>query len=119
RSKVDDLRRALIATGLVASAEVRLVPSADRQTVNVDVHLEPGPMRTVAGEVGYGTGEGGRVEASWEHRNLYNPDAALPLRGLAATHGHLVSAEFRRSNFMRRDQVLDILALASNVERDA
>jgi len=119
RSKVDDLRRALIATGLVAAAEVRLVPSADRQTVNVDVHLEPAPMRTVAGEVGYGTGEGVRVEASWQHRNLFNPEGAVTLRGVAGTQEQLVSAEFRRSNFMRRDQVLDILALASNVERDA
>ena len=119
RSKVDDLRRALIATGLVASAEVRLVPSADRQTVNVDVHLESGPMRTVAGEFGYGTGEGVRVEASWQHRNLFNPEGALALRGVAGTQEQLVSAEFRRSNFMRRDQVLDILALASNIERDA
>jgi translocation and assembly module TamA len=119
RSKVDDLRRALIATGLVASAEVRLVPSADRQTVNVDVHLEPGPMRTVAGEFGYGTGEGVRVEASWQHRNLFNPEGALTLRGVAGTQEQLVSAEFRRNNFMRRDQVLDVLALASNIERDA
>ena len=119
RSKVNDLRRALIATGLVAAAEVRLVPSADRQTVNVDVHLEPAPMRTVAGEVGYGTGEGVRVEASWQHRNLFNPEGAVTLRGVAGTQEQLVSAEFRRSNFMRRDQVLDILALASNVERDA
>ena len=62
RSEVDDLRRALIATALVASADVRLSPSPDRQTVNVEVHLEPAPMRTVAGEVGYGTGEGIRAE---------------------------------------------------------
>jgi translocation and assembly module TamA len=100
RSKVNDLRRALIATGLVAVADVRLV-------------------RTVAGEVGYGTGEGVRVEASWQHRNFVNPEGALTLRGVAGTQEQLVSAEFRRSNFMRRDQVLDILALASNVERDA
>ena len=119
RSKVNDLRRALIATGLVASADVRLVPSADRQTVNVDVHLEPAPMRTVAGELGYGTGEGVRAEASWQHRNFVNPEGALTLRGVAGTNEQLISAEFRRSNFMRRDQVLDLLALASNVDRDA
>ena len=119
RSKVNDLRRALIATGLVAVAEVRLVPSADRQTVNVDVHLEPAPMRTVAGEVGYGTGEGVRVEASWQHRNFFNPEGALTVRGVAGTQEQLASVEFRRSNFMRRDQVLDILALASNIDRDA
>ena len=119
RSEINDLRRALIATGLVAVADVRLVPSADRQTVNVDVHLEPAPMRTVAGELGYGTGEGIRAEASWQHRNFVNPEGALTLRGVAGTQEQLVSAEFRRSNFMRRDQVLDLLALASNIERDA
>ncbi|HEU0285285.1 MAG TPA: BamA/TamA family outer membrane protein [Sphingomicrobium sp.] len=119
RSEINDLRRALIATGLVAVADVRLVPSADRQTVNVDVHLEPAPMRTVAGELGYGTGEGIRAEASWQHRNFVNPEGALTLRGVAGTQEQLVSAEFRRSNFMRRDQVLDLLALASNVDRDA
>jgi translocation and assembly module TamA len=119
RSKVNDLRRALIATGLVASAEVRVVPSPDRQIVNVEVHLEPAPMRTVAGELGYGTGEGVRAEASWQHRNFVNPEGALTLRGVAGTNEQLVSAEFRRSNFMRRDQVLDLLAVASNVDRDA
>ena len=119
RSEINDLRRALIATGLVAAADVRLVPSADRRTVGVDVRLEPAPMRTVAGELGYGTGEGVRAEASWQHRNFINPEGALTLRGVAGTKEQLVSAELRRSNFRRRDQVLDILALASNVDRDA
>jgi translocation and assembly module TamA len=119
RSEVNDLRRALIATGLIASADVRLVPSADRQTMNVDVRLEPAPMRTVAGELGYGTGEGVRAEASWQHRNFINPEGALTIRGVAGTQEQLVSTELRRSNFRRRDQVLDILVLASNVDRDA
>ncbi len=87
--------------------------------MNVDVRLEPAPMRTVAGELGYGTGEGVRAEASWQHRNFINPEGALTVRGVAGTQEQLVSAEFRRSNFRRRDQVFDILALASNVDRDA
>jgi translocation and assembly module TamA len=119
RSEINDLRRALIATGLVASVDVRLVPSADRQVMNVDVRLQPAPMRTVAGELGYGTGEGVRAEASWQHRNFINPEGALTVRGVAGTQEQLVSAELRRSNFRRRDQVFDILALASNVDRDA
>jgi translocation and assembly module TamA len=119
RSEINDLRRALIATGLVSSAEVRLVPSADRQVVNVDVRLEPAPMRTVAGELGYGTGEGVRAEASWQHRNLFNPEGALTVRGVAGTNEQLASVEFRRSNFRRRDQTLGLIALASNIERDA
>jgi translocation and assembly module TamA len=119
RSKVNDLRRALIATGLVSSAEVRLVPSADRQTIDVAVHLEPAPFHTIAGELGYGTGEGVRAEASWQHRNFVNPEGALTVRGVAGTQEQLASVEFRRSNFRRRDQTLDVLAVASNIDRDA
>jgi translocation and assembly module TamA len=119
QSRINDLRRALIATGLVASADVRLVPSADRRTVDVAVHLEPAPMRTVAGELGYGTGEGIRAEASWQHRNFVNPEGALTLRGVAGTREQLLGVEFRRSNFRRRDQVFSLQALASNVDRDA
>jgi translocation and assembly module TamA len=119
RSEVNDLRRALIATGLVAAADVKLSPSADRQTVNVDVHLDPAPMRTIAGEVGYGTGEGVRAEASWQHRNFINPEGALTLRGVAGTKEQLAAVELRRSNFRRRDQVIDVQALASKTDYDA
>lgn len=119
QSKITDLRRALIATGLVALAEVRLVPSADRQTIDVAVHLEPAPMRTVAGELGYGTGEGVRAEASWQHRNFVNPEGALTLRGVAGTKEQLAAIEFRRNNFWARDQVFGLQALASNIDRDA
>lgn len=119
QSKINDLRRALIATGLVALAEVRLVPSADRRTVDVAVHLEPAPMRTVAGELGYGTGEGVRAEASWQHRNFINPEGALTVRGVAGTKEQLASVEFRRNNFRARDQLFGLQALASNIDRDA
>ena len=119
RSKVDDLRRALIATGLVASAEVKLVPARDGRTVDLAVNLQPGPMRTIAGELGYGTGEGVRAEASWQHRNFFNPEGALTVRGVAGTQEQLAAVQFRRNNFMRRDQVLNLQALASHTNRDA
>jgi translocation and assembly module TamA len=119
QSKVDDLRRALIATGLVASAEVRVVPAADGRTVDLAVNLEPAPMRTIAGELGYGTGEGVRVAASWQHRNFFNPEGALTLRGVAGTQEQLAAVEFRRNNFRRRDQVLNLRALASHANRSA
>jgi len=119
RSKIDDLRRALIATGLVASAEVRVVPAADGRTVDLAVNLEPAPMRTVAGELGYGTGEGVRVEASWQHRNFFNPEGALTVRGVAGTQEQLAAVQFRRNNFRQRDQVLNLQALASHTNRSA
>ncbi|HEY0165392.1 MAG TPA: BamA/TamA family outer membrane protein, partial [Sphingomicrobium sp.] len=119
RSKLDDLRRALIATGLVSSADVKVVPASDGRTVDLAVHLDPAPMRTIAGEVGYGTGEGLRAEASWQHRNLFNPEGALTVRAVAGTQEQVAAVQFRRNNFRQRDQVLNLQALVSNTNRDA
>ena len=119
QDEVNDLRRALVATGLVASVEVRPVPRDEGRTIDLAVKLEPAPMRTIAGEVGYGTGEGFRAEASWQHRNFFNPEGALTLRAVAGTQEQLGSISFRRNNWLRRDQVLNAQALASHVDRDA
>ena len=119
QTDVTDLRRALIATGLIASVEVRQVPRDDGRTIDLAVKLEPAPMRTIAGEVGYGTGEGFRAEASWQHRNFFNPEGALTLRAVGGTQEQLAAVSFRRSNWLKRDQVLNAQALASHVDRDA
>jgi translocation and assembly module TamA len=119
RSEVDDLRRALIATGLVASVDTKLVPVGKGEVVDVAVHLEPAPMRTIAGEAGYGTGEGVRLEASWQHRNFFNPEGALTVRGVVGTQEQLAAVSLRRNNFRRRDQVLTAQLSASDVDRDA
>ena len=119
QDRIDDLRRALIATGLVASAEVDVVPANGGETVDLDVRLTPAPSRTIAGEAGYGTGEGARLEASWQNRNFVNPEGALTLRGIAGTREQLVGVQFRRSNFRARDRVLDLQLAASNSNFDA
>ncbi len=119
QSEVADLRRALVATGLVSVVEVRQVPRDEGRVIDLAVKLEPAPMRTIAGEVGYGTGEGFRAEASWQHRNLFNPEGALTVRGVAGTQEQVGAVVFRRNNWLRRDQVLNAQALASHVDRDA
>jgi len=119
QSEVDDLRRALVATGLVASVETKVVPRDEGRIADIEVKLEPAPMRTIAGELGYGTGEGVRAEASWQHRNFFNPEGALTIRGVAGTQEQLGAVSFRRNNFKRRDQVLNAQILASHVDRDA
>jgi translocation and assembly module TamA len=119
RDKVDDLRRALIATGLVASAEVDVVPVPDHGTVDLDVKLSPAPRHTIAGELGYGTGEGAKLDVSWQDRNFSNPEGALTLRGIAGTREQLAGVEFRRNNFMRRDRILDLQLTASHTKFDA
>ena len=118
-SALDDLRRALIQTGLVSSVEVKPVDGAAPGIVDVGVKLEPAPPRTVAGELGYGTGEGARAEISWTHRNLFPPEGALTLRSVLGTREQLGSVIFRRNNFNGRDRVLTFQAAAAHLNRDA
>ncbi|PZQ59858.1 MAG: hypothetical protein DI544_10045 [Sphingomonas taxi] len=118
-SEVDDLRRALVQTGLVSTAEVRPVAAADPDVVDVAVRLEPAPPRTVAVELGYGTGEGARSEVSWTHRNLLPPEGAVTLRGVAGTREQLGQVTFRRNNFHARDRVLTAQVSAAHLQRDA
>lgn len=119
RSEVDDLRRALIATTLVANADIQIVPVQGGRTVDLNVRLEPAPSHTIAGELGYGTAQGARVEASWTDRNFLNPEGALTLRGIAGTNEQLLGVQFRRSNFMRRDQTLNAQLSAAHQKFDA
>jgi len=119
RSKIEDLRRALIATSLVANADIQTVPVDGGRTVDLAVKLEPAPSHTIAGELGYGTGQGARIEASWTDRNFFNPEGALTLRGVAGTMEQLAAIQFRRSNFLRRDQVLNLQASAGHQKFDA
>ncbi len=124
RSLALDLRRAVTATGLVSSVSVTprevAAPSGDQPgVVAMDVELERAELRTIAGAIGYGSEEGVRIQASWEHRNLFPPEGALRLRGIIGTQEQLVGATFRKSNFGGRDKVLTLDAYASTIDSDA
>ncbi|MFM9827512.1 MAG: autotransporter assembly complex protein TamA [Sphingomonas sp.] len=118
-SQLDDLRRALIQTGIVASAAVDPVEGTAPGTVDIAVAVQPAPLRTIAGAFGYGTGEGVRAEVSWTHRNLFPPEGGLTLRGVAGTQEQSGSVIFRRNNFEGRDRVLTAQLSASNTRRAA
>lgn len=116
---IDDLRQALVATGLVSTVTIRPVARDGTDLVDLAVGLEPAPMRTIAGEAGYGTGEGARAEISWQHRNLLPPEGAVTFRGVLGTREQLISAILRRNNFARRDQVLNAQVALAHVDRPA
>jgi translocation and assembly module TamA len=123
-SLVDDLRRAILATGLVSTVSVtprETVPPSPGQpgTVAMDVALTKAPLRTIAGLAGFSSGEGLRVEASWEHRNLFPPEGMLRVRAVAGTREQLAGVTFRRNNFTGRDKVLSLDLYAQTVDRDA
>ncbi|KQM18172.1 hypothetical protein ASE73_08065 [Sphingomonas sp. Leaf24] len=122
--KVDDLRAALVSTGLFSSVSVepqrtgQLAPDGT-ELVNLLVRQDAGPARTLAGEGGYGTGQGIRLEGSWTHRNLFPPEGALIVRGVAGTQEQGAGVTFRRSNAGRRDRTFQILANVSRNNYDA
>jgi hypothetical protein len=75
-------RRRLFST--VSAEPVLTEETAEDGTryVNVLVRQDAGPARTLDATAGYSTGEGFRIEAAWEHRNL------LPPEGRAAHRRH-------------------------------
>jgi translocation and assembly module TamA len=124
RSLEFDLRRAIVSTGLVSSVTIKprevTAPSGDTPgTVALDVEMTEAKLRTWAGAIGYGTGEGIRAEASWEHRNLFPPEGMLRVRGIAGTQEQLLGVTFRKNNFGGRDKVLTVDAFGSTIDSDA
>lgn len=119
QSAVEDLKRAIVATGLVSSVTLTPIEGATPETADLAVTTTPAPPRTIAGEVGYGTGEGIRVSASWTHRNLIRPEGAVTLAGVAGTKEQSLRGTLRMSNWQRRDWVLNGRVGASNVLQNA
>jgi translocation and assembly module TamA len=124
RSLEFDLRRAIVSTGLVSSVTVKprevTAPNGDKPgVVALDVEMRKAKLRTIAGAIGYGTGEGFRAEASWEHRNLFPPEGMLRVRGIAGTQEQLLGVTYRKNNLGGRDKVLTVDAFASTIDSQA
>ena len=124
RSLELDLRQAILATGLVSSVTMEPVESASPANgepgpVDIAVEMTPARLRTIAGRIGYGTGEGFKVEGSWEHRNLFPPEGMLRVRGIAGTREQLAGVTFRKNNFRGRDKILTVDAFASTIDYEA
>jgi len=106
----EDLRRALVQTGLFGTVSVEPTEGAitddGQQLVDLKVSTEAAPLRTIALAGGFSTGQGVRTEGSWTHRNLFAPEGAFTARAVAAQREQLAQVELRKRNFRRRDQVL-------------
>ncbi len=122
--KVDDLRAALVATGLFSTVSVEPVRTGNlnpdgTEQVNLLIEQERGPPRSLAVSGGYSTGQGIRLEGSFTHRNLFPPEGALILTAVAGTQEQGATATFRRSNAGRRDRTVTFTAGADHSNYDA
>ena len=133
---VDDLRRALIATSLFSSVQIKPTPRVAPDGIalaDLGIAVAPAKLRTVAGEIGYDTIDGFRFEASWRHRNLVPPEGAVTGRVVLGDREQSLGGDLIFSNWRRRDQTLALttslghfntaaynsysLDLAANVQR--
>ena len=120
----DDLRDALVATGLFSTLAVeprrtgRINPDGTEQ-VDLLVSQSKGPPRSLAGSAGYSTGQGFRLEGSYTHRNLFPPEGALIGSVIAGTQEQGLSGTFRRANAGRRDRTFTAIAAANHSNYDA
>lgn len=122
--KRDDLREALVATGLFDTVGVEPVRTGQAgpdgtEQVDLMVRQTKGPWRSLAGSGGYGTGEGVKLEGSWTHRNLFPPEGALILTAVGGTQQQGASATFRRNNAGRRDRTFSAGVAANHANYDA
>jgi translocation and assembly module TamA len=118
--RVNDLREAMVATGLFDSVAIEPRPTGQTaadgtEIVNLLVTQNAGKPRRLAATAGYSTGEGFRLDASWTHRNLFVPEGSLTFSGTAGTQEQSLSSTFRRANAARRDRTV-LLSLAASRE---
>ncbi|HEX2762670.1 MAG TPA: BamA/TamA family outer membrane protein [Allosphingosinicella sp.] len=119
--KVDDLREAMIATNLFTTVSAEPVATGEKaddgtEYVNILVKQDAGPARSLAGTLGFSTGEGFRAEATWEHRNFFRPEGAIRANAILGTLEQSLRAGFRRNNWKKRDR--SILLQAEAGRRD-
>ncbi len=122
--RVDDLREAMVATGLFNSVAIEPIktgqPGPDgTETVDLRVVQQAGPPRTLAASAGFQTGQGFTLKGSWTHRNLFPPEGALIVTGIAGTQQQGASLTFRRNNAGKRDRTVSLSLNALHEDYDA
>jgi translocation and assembly module TamA len=122
--KVDDLRKALVATGLFSTVTAEPQRTAEAAPENTEyvtmlVKQDAGPPRTIAGSAGYAAGQGITLEGTWTHRNMFPPEGALIVHGVAGTQEQGAGVTFRRANAGQRDRTFEVVAEALRSDYDA
>ena len=113
-AKVDETRRALIASGLFSTVRITPAPDPDnpgevRMTIDVTERLH----RSIGAGVAYNTSQGVGARAFWENRNLFGNAEYVRLTVEGGQQIAGLRTNFRRPDFLAVDQ--DFLAAAEVV----
>jgi translocation and assembly module TamA len=122
--KSDDLRQALVATGLFSTIAVEPVDTGRKaadgtEIVDLMVTQEKGPWRTLAATGGYGTGEGIKATGSWTNRNMFPPEGSLTGTITAGNLEQGAGVIFARKDAGKRDKTFTIALNADRTNVDA
>ena len=122
--KTDDMRDALVATGLFSTVSVEPVRTGrpgpeGTEAVDLLVRQTAGKARSLTASAGYSTGQGFRLEGGFTHRNLFPPEGALIVTGVGGTQEQGLGITFRRSNAGKRDRTVSLTASANHSNYDA
>lgn len=108
--RVDDLREALVATGVFATVQItpERPPAGAPEPVAVPiiVQTEAAKLRTLNASLGYATDEGPNGAIGWQHRNLLGREERFTVEARVGTIEQSALATLELINFKRRDQSL-------------
>jgi translocation and assembly module TamA len=104
---VEAARQSLVKTGLFSSVRIDHAETPDASgEVAMTVDLVEGPPRSVGAGVSYNTNLGLGGQAFWEHRNLFGQGEKLRVTAGAAQRQLGLALDFRKPDFVDRNQDL-------------
>ncbi|MEO5354956.1 MAG: BamA/TamA family outer membrane protein [Magnetococcus sp. XQGC-1] len=117
---LEEGKKAMLATGLFNAVRIRVEPELDAQGLHpVGVDLSQRKHRSVSSGIGYSTGTGARVAASWEHRNAFGAGEMVQVKGQAAMDLLHLEGQFGKPDFLQMQQKLLLSASLDKEDTEA
>jgi translocation and assembly module TamA len=104
---IEQTRRALVKTALFSTIRINHADAPDAAgRVAMTLDLVEGPPRSVGAGIAYNTNLGAGGQAFWEHRNLFGAGERLRVTAGVAQRQQGFSLDFRKPDFLEREQDL-------------
>ena len=121
-SRLEDLRRYFVDSGLFASVKVEPADTkdmADDAPLDVNVVVVEGALRSLTLGANYARDAGFGGSIDWTHRNLFGGAERLDLKLDGTQLEQAGGATFEKPNFLRRNQTLKLSAGVKHSDTEA